>query len=386
MRSAMLLAAILVSVGSPTAGPGGLREADAIYEIVAAAAVDVVPAELRPFLIAHLDSIRDGAIAVAVQQVSDDHDLESHYVMLDAAADTDDAAVRQRAAAAFPHEWDQARQLFQHHRVVHGGKLPWVIAQHFDRLVGAFEVGDQTAILREAAMVVHFAADAALPFNTTRDRDGPEEGALCRKKHRVSATDGRYCTVRNRCQNGFVELRRGRFEYEVRVWPGRFRPPSDPLDAAFDTLVESHESLGAFVRTDEAVRREWGMTDPDSFQANRSKYYDDLADRAGSVMESRLEAGALLSANLIGAAWIRAGRPSERFFSARKPAPIDTTPPEQAGGPFVGSRNSEVFHRSDCPHVVRIRPENRVWFPTAAAATQAGRKPCRTCKPTDSSR
>lgn len=381
----MLLAAILVSVGSLNAGPGGQREADAVYEIVAAAAVEVVPAELRTFLVAHLDLIREEAIAVAVQHPSDDHDEESHYVMLDAAADTDDVAARNRAAAEFPHGRDQAGRLFQHHRVVHGGKLPWVIAHHFERLVAAFEVGDKTAILHEVAMVVHFAADAALPFNTTRDRDGTEEGALCRMKRRLSATNGRYCTVRNRCQNAFVELRRGRFEYEVRVWPGRFHAPSDPLEAVFDTLVESHESLDAFLLTDEALRRDWGVTDLDSFQRNRSNYYDGLAHRAGFVMEARLEAGALLSANLIGAAWIRAGRPSERFFTDRKPTPTDATSPEKAGGPFVGSRNSAVFHLGECPHVVRIRPENRVGFPTAAAATQAGRKPCRTCKPTDSS-
>lgn len=47
----------------------------------------------------------------------------------------------------------------------------------------------------------------------------------------------------------------------------------------------------------------------------------------------------------------------------------------------VGSRNSDVYHRPSCHHARRIHDENLVSFPSEAAAREAGRRACRTCRP-----
>ncbi len=41
-------------------------------------------------------------------------------------------------------------------------------------------------------------------------------------------------------------------------------------------------------------------------------------------------------------------------------------------GPFVGSRNSDVYHRPGCYYAERIKIENRVWFETVGEAEGAG--------------
>jgi endonuclease YncB( thermonuclease family) len=46
---------------------------------------------------------------------------------------------------------------------------------------------------------------------------------------------------------------------------------------------------------------------------------------------------------------------------------------------FVGNRNSRRFHRPDCAEVKRIRPQNRIGFPSRWEAFWAGYSPSREC-------
>lgn len=58
------------------------------------------------------------------------------------------------------------------------------------------------------------------------------------------------------------------------------------------------------------------------------------------------------------------------------PAPTTT-----AAGPFVGSKNSDVYHWPWCSSAKQIKPSNQVRFDTAADAQKAGYRPCSQCKP-----
>jgi hypothetical protein len=48
---------------------------------------------------------------------------------------------------------------------------------------------------------------------------------------------------------------------------------------------------------------------------------------------------------------------------------------------YIASKQSKVFHRSDCPFAGRISQANRVTFKTRQDAVDSGRRPCRTCSP-----
>jgi hypothetical protein len=50
-------------------------------------------------------------------------------------------------------------------------------------------------------------------------------------------------------------------------------------------------------------------------------------------------------------------------------------------GPFVASRNSDVYHYPSCYHVQQIKPENLITFNTVAEACAAGYRPCKDCNP-----
>ena len=48
---------------------------------------------------------------------------------------------------------------------------------------------------------------------------------------------------------------------------------------------------------------------------------------------------------------------------------------------YVSSKNSQVFHRPNCRSVKRIKPENLVGYNSRDEAIQAGKRPCKVCKP-----
>jgi hypothetical protein len=63
---------------------------------------------------------------------------------------------------------------------------------------------------------------------------------------------------------------------------------------------------------------------------------------------------------------------------------LPTAPPtniQSYAGPFVGSKNSNVYHYPWCSEAKKIKPENLVTFATVADACAAGYRPCEVCNP-----
>ena len=307
-----------------------------------------------------------------------------HYVMLDVAAVDGDPGGRHTAAQAFPHDRAGATRLFRHHGRRNGGSLPWVIQERYHELIQAFQSGEEDAIVRAIGCLLHFVTDAALPFNTTADPDGIGSGALYwsvagAARHASLA----HHSVRHRCQLALICRLRSRFDHEVRVAPERFRFLSDPSKATLGLLLDSHRAVNTLLSMDADTLSELGITDAETFAARADAYYARLSERAAAVMELRLEDAALLGASLIGTAWAEAGSPSPSGWTAtRVQAPEGISPPpDETDGSFVGARRSRVFHRAACSHARRIKPTNLVKFGSSKEAVDAGRKPCKSCRP-----
>jgi hypothetical protein len=48
---------------------------------------------------------------------------------------------------------------------------------------------------------------------------------------------------------------------------------------------------------------------------------------------------------------------------------------------FVASKNSDVFHKPDCPFAQNIAPKNLVYYNSTQEAIAAGKRPCKKCNP-----
>jgi hypothetical protein len=309
-------------------------------------------------------------------------DVDWHYIMLDIGAEDAHPADRHAAARAFPRDRSAADKHFKRYGRRRGGQLPWVIRDRYLALVDAFGTGEGDAVIHEAGVLLHFATDAALPFNVTADRDGAATGHVRWSAASATQASRPYRTVRHRYHVGLLRRLRSRLDYEVRVSPQRYHPAEDPVDAAFNVLIDTHRDMGVLLGIDRAIMAGLGIQDVDAFTAHLNAYLEEAADRAAPIMESRLEAAALLGANLIGAAWAEAAKPSPAGLTTAPKVVADATAPPVAGEiPFVGSRHSTVYHRATCSHVKRIKPDNLLRFESIEAAEAEGRTPCRLCRP-----
>jgi hypothetical protein len=348
--------------GTASADGAGPVETPETYEITVDLAVSTLPKELRPFFETCAETLRAGATA-AVSDASappgDVNGTASHFVLLDVAADEDDWEARRRAADRFPRDRARAERLFTKAEAATGGTLPWKLESDYHVLVAAFTAGDARQLADSAAALLHFATDAALPFNTTTSghpavAQTGDEGA----RHRFHVL----------LAGNLSE----RFRHEARVWPGRCAPRADVTGLIFETLLHAHCDAGLLA----------GMShDRPSAQRGPSIDIELLAARAAPILEGRIEAGALLGANLIVSAWVEAGRPALPQTEAAQPADSDVDGRLIEKHAFVGSRNSTIVHRVTCAHARRVKPVNRVYFDSAAAARSAGRTDCKACDP-----
>jgi len=76
-------------------------------------------------------------------------------------------------------------------------------------------------------------------------------------------------------------------------------------------------------------------------------------------------------------------RPSAPNDITVKPAKLikPDAKPAVAEHKYIASKNSRVFHKSDCRWVKRISAKNIVSYSSRDKATEAGKRPCKTCNP-----
>ena len=356
-------------------------ESEDAYEVVMVAAVSSLPPPLRVYLEAHIDEVRAG-ITASIESprapgVAGERD-DQHYILLNASVSgAGRNAFTPAAPRRFPRVRSVAERLFARRGVHHGGSLPWAVMESYDAFQNALRSGNGKRAAHRAGKLLHFATDAALPFNTIgfRIADAGNPTAAARDSARaILPDDGR----RHRYHVGLIHRLRPRLEYEVRLWPQRVRPLADPIETVFDSLFEAGlaaEELLSLERLLQAERGGGGVP------LAQDEALQQLADRAAPILETRLEAGALLSAALMSTAWVQAGKPALAVTVSATTEPPAPLPGDNRSSRFVGSRHSTIVHHATCQHARRIKPRNRVFFKAARDARQAGRTPCKSCDP-----
>ncbi|UCF32908.1 MAG: hypothetical protein JSV78_11315 [Phycisphaerales bacterium] len=373
------------------AGMGGSdAESPTAYELSIRASLTILPPQIQPWFRSRLGfsgSAATGADEAANWRHTSDQPPDARYLKMDIAGQSVDPVVAREAVRDFPTEPEQAKNLFTRCGERQGGYLPWAIREHFDALIRAFEHGEPETISLESRVLLELAADAALPFNTTFNRDGQASGNLILSKNTTKQALKAHRTVRNRCHEGLLVNLKGRLVYEMRLSPDRYRAVTDPVEEAFTAMRRGHEALPLLLEADHAIMGRLNVRTADEFLIQKYRYYTALSERVDWIMEARLEDAASLGANLLGTAWTLAGAPDLNALTIAAEPERETgpRPAEHESAPFVASKQSKVFHRATCPHARRISPANLMQFETLEEAVASGRKPCKTCQPDDPS-
>src|SRR5581483_8234396 len=97
--------------------------------------------------------------------------------------------------------------------------------------------------------------------------------------------------------------------------------------------------------------------------------------RAAGEVRAAAPAGVALRGKKLAPASPRAGTAGSPTTGATAAGAGESV----ANAPFFARRGLRKFHRAGCVFGERIRPDDRVGYPSAAAALAAGLEPCKVC-------
>ena len=393
--SSMTLVGLVVLPGTGSAwgvGPDAHR-------IVVRRCVAALPPEIAPYFESRVPDLEERAVEPdGVWRRDRKMRLRANWehLWIDIKAKNSSVSARMAAAEAFPRREVEARKLFKSLGFARqGGRLPWGVEDLHAELVRAFQQGDGDEIVKLAGHLTHFAWAASQPFNVTVNHAGRDTGNLYLGELDIGEPYFPHQSVHYRVMGEMVRRYRSRYLERVRVRPVELRPISDPLEPCFCHLVGSLARLDDLLTADRETTERLGATDGESLVKREDEFYELLDARCGDIVVERLRSGAILAAGLIAGAWERAGSPvvadlgapsleagtTPRAIPEEEPRTEPASGEEAKTGRYVGSKQSNVFHRPDCKHAKRIRPWNLVYYESAEDAKRQGKRPCRICRP-----
>ncbi len=369
------------------------------HRIIAQKYVELLPEELAPLFRQRLAELEERAVEPELvwprdKQYNDRR--QWHRVALDVEAETQTKDARLAAASRFPLVEAEAKRLYNKLNARGGdGTLPWVIEAHFNQLVTAFRDQPEDEIVRAAGYLVYFAAQAASPFNATVNHDGKLSGNLILSRVRLGHPHYAHRDVAARFDGELVRRCRARYADAITLGPGDYEPVDEPVTRARAVLLAALSVLDDVLQADAETIELMQVTDGDQLADRADEYYPLLDERCGGICVERLRHGAIFAANLVGGAWMAAGKPSLEQIRGRSQAILtaaesggatsqpasSAAPAPTTAGPIVGSRHSNIYHYPACTYAKQIAPDNLVFFESSSAARAEGRRACRSCKP-----
>ncbi|MFQ5817667.1 MAG: hypothetical protein ACE5H2_06910 [Terriglobia bacterium] len=270
-RSSRLLPLLLTLV---CVAPGAAWEPTG-QRLVTARAVDALPFALQGFFRAHRRRIVALASDPSQWDGADRKQLHHGYLHLD--------AYGEYPFTALPRNYEAAVRKHSERRLTSQGTLPWQINRSCERLQEAFRVGNVEAIMRQAAILAHYVAEAHDPFNTTLNFDG--------SRSRQPGVDARYArSLVERYQMFFIIRPSGAFKIET------------PTEYAFTMLLEAHTWVDNILLADSRARAEQ--------PTYNDAYYDSFYDQIGAVLIRQLSQASQNIGSYWYTAWLNAGSPA----------------------------------------------------------------------------
>lgn len=253
---------------------------------ITAAAVDILPADMRATVMAQ----RDGIIAHSPDPDlwrDDPLEYSRHFIDLDL-ADTTGAPYPN-----IPYTYRLALEKYGVDALQDIGSLPWRIDAYYYDLVAAMEAPTDSLWVIMAALG-HYCSDATMPMHTTVNYDG-----------QLTGNRG----IHYRFEWWIPE----QFADEIRLDPVAPLLVTDRIAAAWRVIYQSNVLVDTLLAADTDVRRTFRepIRNPnDRHGRGRDAEYDALLyDRLGEIITSQLELAAQFTAGIWYAAWLDAGRP-----------------------------------------------------------------------------
>jgi hypothetical protein len=290
MRTTLRLTAVILLMLAPAPAMGWGFDG---HRLIMRRAIDLLPAELKPFFVQHRDEIVVRVIDPDLWRAAGWPENPNHFV---------DFGAPEYGAfpfAALPRDYDAALQKFGRTVLDRNGYLPWRLAEFFGQLQRGFESFRRQSgfrvydVILFSAAASHYIQDAHQPFHASDNYDGQLTGQR---------------GIHSRFEQHLIE----RFQSRLSLNPATPTPIAKPRDTAFEVLLTSHQLVDSVLKADKQA-----VAGKDTYDDD---YYEKLFVAVKPVLERRLSESITASAGLIVGAWQAAGRPT---VSVKDPRPLE---------------------------------------------------------------
>lgn len=278
IRSGLLV--FLVLVPAPASAWGA-----AAHRYIMGRAIDLLPADIKPFFDHYRDELVLRVNDPDTWRVAGWDEGPNHFV------DFGRPDLGPYPFAGLPRDYGAAVEKFGIDPLKRIGMLPWREAEEFGNLRRAFDgfrrsgpyaPGDTVLF---AAVASHYIQDAHMPLHASNNNDGQLTGQT---------------GLHARFETGLFE----HYQSKLTINPAAMAPIANPRDAAFDTLLASHQLVERLLQADRqaAMGRE----------TYDDVYFERFFVNARTLLEQQISASISATAALITGAWEAAGKPALR--------------------------------------------------------------------------
>ena len=127
-------------------------------------AVFALPSEMNSFFIYHIYDIEQRAVNADKRRYIDSDEACKHYIDLD--------LYGVNPFDSLPMNWFNAKEKYSEDTLINRGILPWVIYWEYHKLIAAMDSGSVKDVVKYAADLGHYVADACVPLHTTYNYNG----------------------------------------------------------------------------------------------------------------------------------------------------------------------------------------------------------------------
>jgi hypothetical protein len=257
----------------------------AAHRYIMGRAIDLLPADIKPFFDRYRDELVLRVNDPDTWRVAGWDDGPNHFV------DFGRPDLGQFPFAGLPRDYSAAIEKFGVETLKRIGMLPWREAEEFGNLRRAFDgfrrngqyAPSDTVLF--AAVASHYIQDAHMPLHASNNSDGQLTGQT---------------GLHARFETALFE----RYQSNLTINPPAMPPVANPRDAAFDTLLASHQLVARLLEADKqaAMGRD----------AYDEVYFERFFVNARPILEQQIAASISATAALITGAWEAAGKPALR--------------------------------------------------------------------------
>jgi hypothetical protein len=256
-------------------------------------AVYLLPLELQHFFIAHQHELIAQAVAPDLRRYIQEAEATRHYIDLD--------FYYKRGENPFwnlPQNWQAAKNCHTEDTLLAHGIVPWHVIHMKYRLQKAFEQKNLALILKNAAEIGHYIADAHVPLHTTQNYNG-----------QLTNQYG----IHGLWESRLVELEAENYNY----WIGKASYLPSVQKAIWQAVAASHAALDSVFLFEKLCSAQIKEAEKYSFEQRGSvltkvyshKFCQAYHAKLNGMVERRMRAAILMVSSVWYTAWVDAGQP-----------------------------------------------------------------------------